>query len=111
MSVIEMPFGLKDLESVFAVTDFLSNTEELLKDFQPEVSKFLVRKGFFTGRFLVQYNRAFDELITSLIKRQLIKHFDFTPEELMILTDTDFLKMIAEPLYDQENYKTKDGVQ
>jgi len=109
--VIDMPFGLDELDGVFQVTDFLSNTEELLQDFYPDVAKFLVRKGFFHGPFLREYNKAFDDLIATLIKRQLTRHFNFTPEEMMILTDLSFLKLVAEPLFDQNNYKAKDGLQ
>lgn len=103
--VIDLPIGLDQLDAVFTVVDFLENTEELLKDFQPEVSKFLVRKGFFTGPFLREYNKAFDELIVSMVRKQINEHFNFNPEELLLLTDLNFLKLVAEPLFDQTNYQ------
>lgn len=107
--IIDLPFGIGDLDAVFAVTDFLSNTEELLQDFHPEVSKFLVRRDFFSGPFLAEYNAQFDELIRSLIKRQLVQHYNFTPEELMVLTDVGFLKMIAPDLFNRSHYESKEG--
>lgn len=109
MSSIEFPFGLEDLDKVFAVTDFLANKDQLIKEFTPEVQKSLVKKGFFTGHFRVTYDRMFDELITDLIRKQVREHFrDFTPEEILLVTDTDFLKMIAPEYFDQDIY-SKEG--
>ena len=105
-----MPGGLDDYEKIFAVQDFLENTKELIEDFKPEVLKILVKKSFFTGHFRTAYNDMFDELITSLIRKQITKHFQtFSPEEILILTDTGFLKMIASPLFDQDQYTPTEG--
>lgn len=102
---IDMPFSIDDLDQLFTMTDFLSNTNELIKKFEPEVSKVLVKKGFFTGHFRNEYNRQFDELIRSLIKSELMDHFpSWNPEDLMALSDIDLLKMVASPLFEQENY-------
>lgn len=110
MASITMPGGIDDLEAVFAVSDFLENKAELIEEFKPEVQKILVKKSFFTGHFRTKYNEMFDELITSLIRRQIIKHFQFSPEDLLILTDTDFLKMIGSDFYNQDNYlPTEEG--
>lgn len=104
---IDMPFALNDIDQVFALTDFLGNTEELLKKFYPEVQKVLVKRDFFKGHFLIEYNKQFDDLIRSLIKRELVDHFPtWTPEDLMVLTDMDFLHLIAPDLFDQASYET-----
>lgn len=103
-----MPFGIDDLDKVFAVTDFLSNKDELIKEFTPEVQKILVKKGFFTGHFRTKYNEMFDELITSLIRKQITKHLELSPEEILLLTDTGFLKIIAGDFFNQDNYKPKE---
>lgn len=110
---MELPFGLDDLDKVFVLSEFLDNRDELIKEFTPEVQKLLVKKDFFTGPFRASYQKAFDELIVSLIRKQIIKHFEFSPEEVMLLTDTDFLKLITNDFYfDQDNYKpTKEGMQ
>lgn len=107
-NVIDMPFGLSDLSKVFDVVDFLENKDQLLKDFTPEVKKLIVKKDFFSGPFLQAYEAAFDDLIVSLVRKQLTKHFNFSPEEIMLLTDQQFLKMIAEELFNQTNYLSKD---
>jgi hypothetical protein len=105
MATIDMPFGIDDLDKVFALTDFLENKDELIKEFTPEVSKILVKKTFFTGHFRTKYNEMFDELITSLIRKQVMNHFSqMTPEEILTLTDTSFLKMIASEYFNQDNY-------
>lgn len=108
---IDLPFGLSDLDKVFAVTDLLDNRDMLIKEFRPEVSKYLVKEGFFKGPFRRKYQTMFDELIVSLIRRQLVKHFpSFTPEEIVLLTDLDFLKMITNDYYfTQANYQPKEG--
>lgn len=104
--VINLPFGLSDIDKVFVVIDFLENKDSLLKEFKPEVSKFLVKEGFFQGPFKKSYEENFDNLVVSLIRRQLVSHFpSFTPEEIVLLTDPDFLKMITDEFYfNKENY-------
>lgn len=110
-SVIEMPGGLSEMEKIFQVMEFLDNTSVLINDFKPEVAKYLVRDGFFKGPFKKSYENAFDDLIVSLIKRQITQHFTtFTPEEILLLCDKDFLKMITNDFYfNKNNYLTKDG--
>ena len=84
---IDLPFGLSDLDKVFQVTEFLDNQDMLIREFRPEVSKLLVKKGFFKGPFKRHYENAFEELVVKLIRSQLVKHFpQFTPEEIVLLT-------------------------
>lgn len=108
---IDMPLGLSDLEKVFQVVDFLDNRETLIDEFKPEVSKFLVREDFFKGPFKRVYQNAFNELVIKLIRRELVKHFpNFSPEEIVLLTDLEFLKMITEDyFFIQSNYLAKEG--
>lgn len=111
-AVIDFPFGIEDLEKIFEVSDLLENKETLVEEFRPEVQKYLVKDDFFHGIYRAEYKRAFNDLIISLIKRQFIKHFPhYTPEELLILTDLDFLKMITNDFYFKEStYKiSKEG--
>lgn len=111
--VINMPFGLDDLEKVFEVSELLENKEELITQFKPEVSKYLVKKPFFKGRALKEYERQFDELIAHIIKREIIKHHpQWTPEEILLLTDVGLLKLLCSDYYfDQSNYtNTKEGM-
>lgn len=105
-NVIEMPGGLHDLDKIFEISEFLENKKELITQFKPEVSKFLVKKDFFTGPFRMTYNKAFDELIAKLIKTEITNHFpSYDPEEILLLTDISFLKLIAEDMFVQDNYK------
>ncbi len=104
-----MPGGLDDLDKVFAVCDFLDNKDVLIKEFKPEVAKYLVKDGFFKGPFRRSYEKAFDDLIVSLIKRQITQHFTtFTPEEILLLCDKDFLKMITNDFYFTKSNYYKD---
>lgn len=111
-NVIDLPIGIDDLKDLLDVVSLLSNTEELLKDFKSEVDSFLVKEDFFPkGVFRDSYYRAFDELIVSLIKKEVIKHFpQINPQDVMIICDADFLKMVAPELFDINNYKPKDEV-
>ncbi len=106
-NVIDMGLGFNDIEQVLEMSDFLDNSQELINKFEPEVNRFLVKKGFFKGHFLKEYNNQFDQLIRSLIKKELMNHFaSWTPEDLLLLTeDLDFLKMIAGDLFDQDLYR------
>ncbi len=96
------------LEELFEVSSFLDNTETLLGDFTPEVSKILVNESFFPSGFMKKtYDLQFEELITRLIKRQVIQHFTtFTPDKITNLTEPALLKLLAPELYIQDNYKT-----
>ena len=106
MASIEMPFGVSDLDAVFALSDLLDNKEELVKEFMPEVEKYLVKSTFFTGHAKLLYHVAFDDLIVTLIKRQVIKHFpNLNPEEVLLLCEPDFLKLIGGSYFDPEVYK------
>jgi hypothetical protein len=104
---LDLPFGISDLDKVFSVVDLLDNREVLINEFKPEVSKYIVKDGFFKGVFRRRYQQEFDNLIVSLIRRQLIQHFpSFTPEEIVLLTDVDFLKMITSDFYfEPKNYE------
>ncbi len=107
---IDMIVGFEDLDKVFTVLEFLDNREELITEFRPEVQKLMVKKTFFTGPFKRTYQDAFDDLIVKLIRSQVVQHFDYSPEEVLILTDKQFLKMATEGFYfEQDNYLTKDG--
>jgi len=55
----------------------------------------------------------FDELITSLIRKELTNHFtSYTPEELLLLTDLQFMKLVDDDvLYNKKNYITEDKKQ
>lgn len=101
-----MPYGLSDLEKVFEVVDFLENKQELIIKFKPEVSKFLIKEEFFSGVFKLKYNEMFDELVLGLIRREITNHFSsFTPEEILLLTDLDFIKMVDDGhLFNKNNY-------
>jgi hypothetical protein len=104
MSVIEMPGGLSDYTKIFEVSEFLENKDELIEQFKPEVVKLLVKKDFFKGPFRLSYNKAWDELICRLVKAELTKHFNYDPEELLLLSDVTFLKMLAPDLFNRESY-------
>lgn len=105
-----MPGGLDDLDKVFAVMDFLDNKQSLINEFKPEVAKYMVKDGFFKGPFKRSYEKAFDDLIVQLIKRQITQHFQtFTPEEILLLCDKDFLKMITNDFYFTKSNYTKEG--
>jgi hypothetical protein len=105
--VVDMPFGIDELEPLLRVTDFLEdNRKELLNEFKPEVQKYLVKRDYFKGAFRRKYNQMFDELVVKLIKAQIVSHFPgMTPEEITILTDTGFLKLITNDyFFEPENY-------
>lgn len=105
--VIDMGVGFDDIELVLDLSDFLSNSKELVAKFEPAVSSFLVKKDFFKGPFLREYNHQFDVLIRSLLRKEVTAHFtSWTPEDICLLTeDIDFLKMLAQELFEQESYR------
>lgn len=105
--VIDMGVGFDDIEQVLDMSDFLSNSKELVAKFEPTVSSFLVKKDFFKGPFLREYNNQFDVLIRSLIRKEIAAHFtSWTPEDICILTeDIEFLKMLAQELFEPDTYR------
>lgn len=106
MPVIELPLSFDDIDQVLALSELLQNSTELIAKFTPSVSKFLVKKNFFRGPFLREYNYQFDEMVRSLVKKEVVEQFPgWTPEEILLLTEVSFLKMIAPELFIQESYK------
>ncbi len=109
-NVIDMPGGLSDYDKVFALMDLLDNKDVLIKEFKPEVAKYLVKDGFFKGPFRRNYNDMFDDLIVSLIKRQVTQHFpSYTPEEVLLLCDKEFLKIITNDFYFTKSNYSKEA--
>lgn len=105
-----MPFGINDLDKVFAVADLLDDREGLVAEFRPEVEKYLVRDNFFKGPFRKAYENAFEDLIVRLIKREIIKHFpSYTPEDVLLLSDKGFLRMISDDYYFNPKIYSKEG--
>lgn len=99
-------------EKIFDVMDLLSNRKELIKKFTPLVLKFLENEDVFNNTtYKNDYDLAFIDFVVGLIKDELVSHFDFTPEEILILTESDFIDLITEGFYfNKNNYKgAKDG--
>lgn len=95
-NVIEMGFAFDEIEPIFILSDFLENKKELVNEFKPEVQKFFVKDSFFKGPFKAEYNKQFNNLIVSLIKRQVIKHFrNFTPEQIELLCNKEVIGLIT----------------
>lgn len=95
--VIDLPFALSDLDKLFKIVDFLEDKEYFLKKFKSEVAKYKAREGYFKSNIHKSaYKRSFRVLIKSLIKRELAAHFEVDPEELLLLTDDNFLDMFLD---------------
>lgn len=102
---IQNAVSFQDLNELFEVIELLDNTEELLKDFYPDIQQMLVRKDFFQGHFLVEYQRNFNERIVGLIKRTIINHKpNWSPEKVLTLCDPELLFIVAPELFKLENY-------
>jgi len=90
-------FNPEECDKVFDVMNFLSNKEVLLEKFKPHVQKFLSNRPAFTNTsFRIAYNQAFDDFICGLIKDELVDHFNFTPEEIILLTDKEVLDFLSD---------------
>jgi hypothetical protein len=101
---IDMPFGLEDIEKVFAVAELVEDPD-FITAISPEVKKFILKEGFLTSPHMRRHYLAmWDEAVTRQIKKQLIAHLNLTPEEVLLVCDPSFLKMIAPALYEKENY-------
>jgi len=108
-------FDFADIDSttmnkVFDVMDMLSNHEELLEKFKPSVLNFLSNEAVFSNTsYKKMYDDAFSDYVIMLIKREIVDHFDYTPEEIMILTEKDFVDIITEGyFFNRDNYKVKE---
>lgn len=101
---IDMPCGLDDLEKVFSVVDLVEDPD-FIREIAPEVRKFIIKEGFFTSGYMKQrYHAMWDEAVTRQVKSQLIKHLNLTPEEVLLVCDPSFLKIVAPALYEKDNY-------
>ena len=100
------------VDKVFDVMNFLSNKEELASKFTPDVNRFLENEGYFSDTsFKKEYRDAFKDFVLSLIKDEIVDHFDYTPEEILVLTDMDFIDLLTDGYYfDMEVYKGEKDV-
>jgi hypothetical protein len=104
-NVINMPFSLEEIGPVLDVSEFLmSNLDELTADFSPKVLELLGKKDKFQPPYRIAFNNAVDDLIVGLIQEKVKDHFNVTPEQLLLLTEVQFLKMIVPDLFNSENY-------
>lgn len=102
---IQNAVAFDDLNELFELIELLDNTESLLKEFYPDVQHMMVRKDFFSGHFLMEYQRNFNDKIQSLIKRTVINHKPgWNPEKVLTLCDLELLLIIAPELFKTENY-------
>jgi hypothetical protein len=110
MTAPDLPTGLRDVNCLFEIVQFLENNKvELTASFLPEVGSYRVKETFFHGPFLRSYQLAFDELIIRLIKRELLNHFPaLDPEEILLVTDRAFLKTIASDYFLLSAYPPKE---
>lgn len=99
-----MPLGFDDIEKVFSLIELI-NDPDFITEIAPNVKDFVVRENFFTNPHLrMEYMSFWDEVVARQVKRQIIKHLDLTPEEIMLVCDVTFLKSIAPALFNKENY-------
>lgn len=106
--VISFPFGLDDLNEVFEIMNLLDNNrDELIAKFKPAVTKYLERAKYFPpGIMRLEHKRAFPDLIISLIRKEVEDHFNFNPEQILMLTQKDIIDMLTEGYYfDERNYE------
>lgn len=100
------------LDKVFDVMNLLSNQVALVEKFTPDVRGFLDKEEYFENTvFKAEYDQEFENFVLGLIKAEIVSHFNFTPEEVLILTDRDFVDLLTDGYYfNKENYKgAKDG--
>ena len=112
MAVVDMEgLRLSDLDKFFQVVELLEDTDGLIDKFKPEVVKYLNKEKFFKpGHQRQAFNRAFDSLIVSLIRKEISDRLSLTPEEILIVTDQPMLEMLTEGrLFNQSNYLSKEG--
>lgn len=109
LNVIDFPFALEDLNEVFEVSDFLDNREALIQKFQPEVIKYLERAKYFPAGVMSKvYHAAFEDLITTLIRKEITEHFNYDPEKILLLTQPDVIALLSDGYYfDVSNYTKK----
>lgn len=97
----------ESMDKIFDVMNFLSNHDELISKFRPEVLNFLEKKPV-DSSFNKAFDMAFEDFVLGLIKKELVDHFNYTPEEVLILTDKEFISILTDNVYfNKENYATE----
>lgn len=98
------------IDKVFEVMTFFSdNSEEIINKNTGNVLEFLSNKADFDGTsFKSSYNVAFREFVMSFLRDEVVEHFNYTPEEIAIIMDEDFIDIITEgKFFDMDNYTTE----
>lgn len=99
------------MEKIFDVMNFFSqNSDEIINKNKEKVIEFVSSKGDFSDKSLTSsYNLAFRELVMSFLKDEIVSHFNYTPEEISIIMDEDFIDIITDGVFfDMNNYITED---
>lgn len=93
-------------QQLYDLVDFLVYNKETIKlDIMNDVKKFLQHEKMFKGIYLIAYNDAYKEFVTSLVKVKLNEHFPLQLELITVIIDTPFLQeLIGENFYDKALY-------
>ena len=89
------------IDKVFSVMDLLDNRDELIEKFTPKVKEYLTKdvNTLVKSPFKVPYDEKFTAFIQGLIRDEIVDHYNYTPEEILILTEKGLLDLLTEGFY------------
>lgn len=84
----------------------MDNREALVEKFRPQVVSYLERAKYFpAGVMSMTYRAAFQDMIVSLIRKEVTDHFNYDPEKILLLTQPDLIDLLSDGFYfDTKNY-------
>jgi len=94
-------------QQLYDLVDFLLYNKETIKsDLLNDVNKFLKHEIMFKGIYLIAFNQAYKEFITSLVRSKLHEHFPLLLETIAVIIDTHFLEeILGEAFYDKADWR------
>jgi hypothetical protein len=89
---------------------FSINADEIIAKNKHSVLNYIERKKDFENTaYRKTYELAFRQLVMNFLRDEVVSHFNFTPEEIEIIMDEDFIAIITEDkFFNIENYVTED---
>lgn len=99
------------IEKIFEVMNFFSeNSDAIIDKNRSQVLEYINRKEDFQNTaYRKTYESAFTTLVMQFLRNEVVEHFNYTPEEIEIIMDKDFIDIITDGIFfNINNYITED---
>lgn len=104
--LVEFPFSPKELDLLFDISNFLDEREALVKKLKPQVDNYIAKRVTLKpGVQQSLHKQGFPDYILTLLKHELIDHFNLNPEQALIFSEFSLIDMLTDGFFfNEESY-------